>query len=221
MVVLREQLPYLSLLPLALPMQLLVLLLHLGPDSAVLEQLPLNALLSLRQGLQVDEHVLVVCAQLLHLLLLHSYSVLQGGHLVVLLLYDQAHLLCLRLQVNQSLFCVTQLLADRIRHIGVAFEHLGKLHLGLSLLRLHLVLQALHGFIAVLQLLLCLLQVEILLQLALLQLLVLHEQVLHLLVQLLQHHLILRDHELDLFISCLFVDHFHLNDLLFNCLVLP
>ena len=71
------------------------------------DQLPLYPLLSLCQGFQVNEHVLVIRPQLLHLLLLHSDCVLQSRHFIILLLNHEAHLLRLRLQVDQCLLRVT------------------------------------------------------------------------------------------------------------------
>ena len=70
------------------------------------KQLPLYTFLGLRQGFQVNEHVLVVCPQFLHLLFLHSDCVFQSRDFIVLLLNHEAHLLCLRLQIDQSLLRV-------------------------------------------------------------------------------------------------------------------
>ena len=151
LLVLSETGSDLGLLSLALLNNLLVSLFQLVTLISELDQLALGPFFRLGQCLQVNEHVLVVRPQLLHLLFLQPAVVLQSSQFLVLLLNDNRHLFSLRLQVNQCLFSVAKLLRDDSLQIGVTLVHLGEFHLPSHFLLLELVLQLLLSLLRLVQ----------------------------------------------------------------------
>lgn len=180
---------YLRLLTLALLDKLLIALLKVVSLLSEFDKLALCAFLGLCQCLQIDEHVLIVLAQLLDLLLFHGAILLERGYLFVLLLDDEGHLLGLGFEVHQGLLRLFKLHRDGRLDRVLPFKHLLDfrliLHLFLLQLVLHLLLALLH-----------LVDGNLLLQLLVLHLLVLEHQCLNLLVQLADDHFVLLAHDL-------------------------
>lgn len=86
-----------------------------------------------------------------------------------------------------------QFLGNDCLHIVIAFEDLSKLDLGIHLILLHFVLELLLA-------LLSLIEGNLLLQCAIFHLLVLKHERLHLAIELLENHLIVLDHELQILV---------------------
>lgn len=114
----------LHLKTLQLFVETLVGLLEFCALSTVLHNFSLHALLTLGQGLQVHKHVLIIGTQLLDLLVFHAHRVLERNNFLALLLDNERHLLCLRLQVHQSLLGLTQFAVHHCLHCLVLFKKL-------------------------------------------------------------------------------------------------
>jgi len=91
------------------------------------------------------------------------------------------------------MLCLIQFLGNDCLHIVIALEDLGKLDLGVHLILLHLVLELLLA-------LLCLIEGDLLLQSTIFHLLVLKHKRLYLAVKLLENHLIMLNHQLQILV---------------------